>query len=77
MRQLRMKGMHRGKEKELLTAEEGVPGVRFQHVSAMATGRTGHPWYTAVAGQALWDVSHTVHLQAGLVWREDTAQNIA
>lgn len=51
------------------TEEEGVPGVRLQHVSPMVI-LLGIPEVApAVAGQGLRDVLHMVHLQGRFICR--------
>lgn len=59
------------------TVEKGIPGVGFQHICSMVCGADGPllilrlnvVWQTAVTGQGLRDVIHTVHLQAGLIFQ--------
>lgn len=46
----------------MLTLEKGVTGVWFQHVGAMPAAGLSLPRDSAVAGQRLRDVIHTVHL---------------
>lgn len=61
----------------VFTVEEGVPGVWLQHICSVVRGaaaplqtlRLSVLWETAVTGQGLWDVIHSVHLQAGLVFK--------
>lgn len=73
--------MNKKKEKSnsdcRFTVKKGIPGVRLQHICSMVRGaaaplqilRMNVVWQTAVTGQGLRDVIHTVHLQAGLIFK--------
>lgn len=63
-------------KRAILTAIEGVPGIRPQHVgSVLHDGASLWPLRprlfreTDVTGQGLGDVVHSVHLKTRLIWK--------